>query len=342
MSDSNAQYRNSVFCSYFNDHTRLLSLCNAVLNKNYSNPSELEITTLEGIFFDNRKNDISCKIRNNFLVLIEHQSSVNFNMPFRCLSYVAELMNKLVNDKRELYRKKLIRFPSPKFFVLYDGNDDEPLEKTMRLSEAFDDTDVSLELIVTVLNINFGLNPPILKKCSYLNDYSTLVSKVKSEIALGLSRRDAIIRAVKKCINKGVMRGYLETHAEEVFTMLALEWDIDEAKKAWHADGFEASLGCIEMVGNLKDSRESLGVQKQIGNLAGNVRCDKGFKEFGNVAPAHPMRFAEKKNNALRETQPLEGNSNQEDNNIPTVRKDFTPTETTRLRMTTCMHLREY
>ena len=160
MSDSNAQYRNSVFCSYFSDPTRLLSLCNAVLNKTYSNPSELEITTLEGIFFDNRKNDISCKIRDNFLILIEHQSSVNLNMPFRCLSYVAELMNKLVKNKRELYRKKLIRFPSPKFFVLYDGNDDEPLEKTMRLSEAFDDTDVSLELTVTALNINFGLFKP--------------------------------------------------------------------------------------------------------------------------------------------------------------------------------------
>ena len=160
MSDSNAQYRNSVFCSYFNDRTRLLSLCNAVLNKSHSNPSELEITTLEGIFFDNRKNDISCKIRDNFLILIEHQSSVNLNMPFRCLSYVAELMNKLVKNKRELYRKKLIRFPSPKFFVLYDGNDDEPLEKTMRLSEAFDDTDVSLELTVTALNINFGLFKP--------------------------------------------------------------------------------------------------------------------------------------------------------------------------------------
>ena len=38
------------------------------------------------------------------------------------------------------------------------------------------------------------------------------------------------------------MKGYLETHSEEVLTMLALEWDIDEAKKAWHADGFEDAL----------------------------------------------------------------------------------------------------
>lgn len=242
MSDSNAQYRNSVFCSYFSDPTRLLSLCNAVLNRNYSNPDELEITTLEGVFFDDRKNDISCKIRDNFLVLIEHQSSVNQNMPFRCLCYATELMNKLVNDKRKLYRQKLIHFPSPKFFVLYDGNAAEPLQKTMKLSEAFDDTDCSLELIVTAFNINYGLRPPILKKCSYLNDYSTLVGQVKSGIASGLSRREAIIQAVKFCINRDIMQGYLENHAQEVFSMLALEWDINEAMAARREDGFEEGL----------------------------------------------------------------------------------------------------
>lgn len=204
MSDSNAQYRNSLFCSYFNEPSRLLSLCNAVLGKNYSNSSELEITTLEGIFFDNRKNDISCRIRDNFLVLFEHQSTVNPNMPFRCLSYVAE-----------------------------------PLKKIMRLSEAFDDSDSSLELIVTAFNINFALHSPILKKCSYLNDYSALVGEVKKGIAAGLARRDAIIRAVKICIDKGIMKGYLEKHSEEVFTMLALEWDFNEAMAARHDDGFD-------------------------------------------------------------------------------------------------------
>ena len=85
--DANVQYRNSVFCSYFQDPSRLLSLCNAILGTNHTDTSKLEITTLEGTFFSNIKNDISCKIGDNFLVLVEHQSSINENMPFRCLSY---------------------------------------------------------------------------------------------------------------------------------------------------------------------------------------------------------------------------------------------------------------
>ncbi|MBQ9497969.1 MAG: Rpn family recombination-promoting nuclease/putative transposase, partial [Selenomonadaceae bacterium] len=107
MANSNAKYRDSVFRSFFNEPVRLLSLCNAVLNTNYADTSRLEINTLEGIFFDKQKNDISCSIDNHFLVLVEHQTSVNNNMPFRFLSYVTELLNKLIQDKRKLYRENL-------------------------------------------------------------------------------------------------------------------------------------------------------------------------------------------------------------------------------------------
>ena len=113
--DGNKQYRNSVFCSYFNEPTRLLSLCNAILGTNYSDEKDLNINTLEGIFFDDQKNDISCTIGSHFLVLIEHQTSINENMPLRCLSYVTELFNKLITDKHKIYRQTLINLPSPKF-----------------------------------------------------------------------------------------------------------------------------------------------------------------------------------------------------------------------------------
>ena len=222
MSDANAQYRDSVFRSFFNEPTRLLSLCNAVLGTDYDNPDKLEINTLEGIFFDSRKNDISCSIDNQFLVLVEHQSSVNNNMPFRFLASVTELLNKLVTDKRKLYKEQLIRFPAPKFFVLYNGNETEPVEKIMRLSDAFGGDSSSLELIVTAYNINRGANAPLLGKCPYLRDYSTLVGEVKNGLAEGLSLRNAIIRAVKFCLANGIMGDYLVEHSEEVFDMLAL------------------------------------------------------------------------------------------------------------------------
>ena len=107
MANYNAQYHDTLFRDYFNEPARLLSLCNAILGTDYTNPDDLNINTLEVTFFDKQKNDISCTIGEHFLILVEHQTSVNDNMPFRCLSYVAELLNNLVRDKGKLYRKTL-------------------------------------------------------------------------------------------------------------------------------------------------------------------------------------------------------------------------------------------
>lgn len=254
--NANAQYRDSVFRDYFNAPERLLELCNAVLGTDYSDASKLRINTLEGIFFDNQKNDISCTLEDNFLILIEHQTSVNNNMPFRCLSYVAELLNNLVEDKDRLYHKALIRFPAPKFFVLYDGDDKEPLEKEMRLSKAFGGDSSTLELVVVALNINFGLPQPLLSKCRYLREYSTLVGKVKEGIRAGLTRKEAISRAVKYCLDNGLMKGYLEEKSQEVFNMLALQWEQDKAIRASYEDGRDDGIELVAL--NMLKDGESL------------------------------------------------------------------------------------
>ena len=277
--DGNKQYRNSVFCSYFNEPKRLLSLCNAILDTEYKNCEKLHINTLEGMFFDDQKNDISCTIENYFLVLIEHQTSVNNNMPFRCLSYVAELLNKLVEDKQKIYRKSLIKLPTPRFFVLYDGDAKEPLKREMKLSDAFDGDNKSLELIVTAYNINHDLQQPLLKKCQYLDNYSILVGKVKEGIKAGFTRRDAIADAVKFCLANGVMQGYLEFHSEEVFNMLALQWDKDSALQASFDDGVESGENRLA---KLIDTLMKNGKQEELQNaLNDEVKRNELYKQYG-------------------------------------------------------------
>ena len=237
--NANTKYKDSVFRDYFNDSSRLLNLCNSLLDTNYKE-SDLEINTLETNFFSGLKNDISCKIGDNFLVLIEHQSSVNENMPFRCLTYVSELLNNLVPKNDVLYHKNLIRFPVPKFFVFYDGDDsNEPVNRIMKLSDAFGGDDSSLELIVHSVNINLGLHAEILNKCNFLNQYSTLIFYVKLGLKQKMSRRNAIINAINRCIQENIMKDYLIQKQEEVFSMLDLQWNFEDAKKAWRAEGFQ-------------------------------------------------------------------------------------------------------
>ena len=133
-------------------------------------------------------------------------------------------------------KEALIKFPKPKFYVLYDGNKDEPLKYEMKLSDAFDGDSSSLELIVTSFNINYGLSQPLLEKCQYLKDYSRLIGQVKEGLSNKLSLHEAIIKAVDYCINNNVMKEYLTQHEKEVFNMLALQWNIDDAKTAWQQE----------------------------------------------------------------------------------------------------------
>ena len=54
-----------------------------------------------------------------------------------------------------------------------------------------------------------------------------------------LSRRDAISRAVKFCLDKGIMGDYLVENSKEVFDMLALEWNLDDELQARFDEGYE-------------------------------------------------------------------------------------------------------
>ena len=242
--NANAQYRDTVFRDYFNNERRLLSLCNAVLETNYKDESKIEINTLEGNFFSGQKNDVSCAIQDRFLVMVEHQSTVNPNMPFRFLSYVAQLFNNLVKAREKIYRNEEIKFPDPLFYVFYDGDNNEPLEQELRLSDLLKGTSHRLELIVKMYNINDGIGQPLLQKCDYLRDYSKLVGKVKKGLSEGLTRRQAITSAINWCIENGFMQNYLLQKKDEVFGMLDWQWNMDEAQVAWENKGRE--LGRIE------------------------------------------------------------------------------------------------
>ena len=73
---ANRKHKDTFFRSLFSDKENLLELFNALVGTDYKDPQAIEINTLEDILFMGMKNDISFTI-DNFLVLIEHQSTIN-------------------------------------------------------------------------------------------------------------------------------------------------------------------------------------------------------------------------------------------------------------------------
>jgi hypothetical protein len=96
---SNRTYKDSVFSWLFSDPETLRELYGALSGIPIPASLPITITTLEGVLFKARVNDISFTIGDRLIVLIEHQSTVNENMPLRLLLYVARIYEKLITEK---------------------------------------------------------------------------------------------------------------------------------------------------------------------------------------------------------------------------------------------------
>ena len=69
-------YKDTIFRMLYLDKENLLSLYNAVNGKDYKNPDELQIVTLENAIYMGMKNDLAFIMDMN-LYLYEHQSTYN-------------------------------------------------------------------------------------------------------------------------------------------------------------------------------------------------------------------------------------------------------------------------
>lgn len=95
---ANRNYKDTVFRMLFSDKKNLLSLYNAVNSRDYTNPDDLEIVTLENAIYMGMKNDLAFIIDTN-LYLYEHQSTYNPNMPLRDLFYISSEYQKNAGSK---------------------------------------------------------------------------------------------------------------------------------------------------------------------------------------------------------------------------------------------------
>ena len=124
MKKHNRRYKDSVFVDLFSEDktakTNFLSLYNALHGTEYQSTTILKNIRLKQVLYMSFANDVSYLIDNKIIVLAEHQSTINPNMPIRCLEYIARLYEQLYKSK-EKYNRKQLAIPTPEFFVFYNG-----------------------------------------------------------------------------------------------------------------------------------------------------------------------------------------------------------------------------
>ena len=198
MKTVNRNYKDSLFRDIFNNEERLAEIYTGLLNDPIS-PHDIQLTTLDWTFFTGIRNDVSFIVKEKHIVLLEHQSTCNENMPLRLLMYIAELYRRYV-DADAIYRQTRILLPAPKFYVFYNGEKEMPAQWPLRLSDAFDGNEGDIELVAEVININEAPHRLIFEKCRALKAYSVFVAQFRDYVRNGKSLEEAVSLAVRYCV----------------------------------------------------------------------------------------------------------------------------------------------
>ena len=224
------KHKDKLFTKLFGDldnKENLLSLYNALNDRNYTDIEGLEINTIDDVIYMGRKNDVSC-IVDARMNLFEHQSTYNPNMPLRGMIYVAKLYEKYIEQyELNIYSEKLAKIPTPRYFVLYNGTKDMPERMDLKLSDAFVHPD----------------------EATGIEEYAIFVDRVRRYVKPNMSPsviEAAVDRAVDECIKEGVLAGFLSKHTAEVRDMILTDYDEEKTmemfKREFREDGYSEGL----------------------------------------------------------------------------------------------------
>ena len=246
---ANREYKSDVFSMLLEDRARALDVYNAMAGTAYTDPEIIEIHTLESGVSLTVHNDASFVVSmDSVLNIYEHQSTYNPNMPLRELIYFVTIIKKLVENKY-LLSHKLVKIPTPKFAVFYNGGETRPEREVLRLSDAYENQsdEPQLELMCTVYNINPGNNEDLKKRSQTLREYMIFVGYVNENLAKaekgGKDYETAIRDAVNRCIAEDILKEFLLERGEDVQKImmfdLTYEKQMENAKQEWFNDGVE-------------------------------------------------------------------------------------------------------
>ena len=228
MSIFNRKYKDSVFTDLFGSDRdgkkNFLDLYNALSGSDYKlGEVSLKRKVIEQALYKTFNNDVSWEINGKLIVLVEHQSTINENMPFRCLEYVTRIYEGIVPVK-ERYAEKVYKIPNPDFYVVYVGKKQLPPEQELRLSDAFYTKDNSkLELVVKVKNCIDPKLLPIFKSCDILKEYCQFIEIVEQNYNK-LFPKKSFKKAIEIAMEQGILTDYLDRKSREVINMLCAKY----------------------------------------------------------------------------------------------------------------------
>ena len=244
----NRSHKDSLFVDYFSKDREwkqhFLSLYNALHGTNLQvADTTLERVNIDQVLYKSYYNDIAVLVDGQFILMIEHQSTVNPNMPLRLLEYIARIYGNIV-DSRAKFSRHLVPLARPEFIVFYTGNQKLPPESYLYLSDSFPNqppnADLTLELKVKVCTIRSEHPSPVVHSCPDLEQYVQFLELV--EEAKAADRTDPLKWAIQEAVHRNILRDYLERKGGEILSILMTEYDYATDMAVQKEEAYEDGL----------------------------------------------------------------------------------------------------
>ena len=237
--DAKKDYKDRLFKFIFgNPENRkwTLSLYNAVNGTDYSNADEILFNTIADAVYMRMKNDVSFIIAFE-MNLWEHQSTFNPNMPMRFFIYGGRLYEKyMATSDYYQYSSSLQPVPRPVCICFYNGTKEQPEKKILRLSDAYEG-EGDIEVRVTMLNINYGMNQNLLDACEPLKEYAWLVDAVRRHQAEKMDLDAAVDASLDEMQDEFVIKPFLLENRAEVKNMFLTEYNEEKVMEKERQEG---------------------------------------------------------------------------------------------------------
>ena len=144
---------------------------------------------------------------------------------------------------------KMIKLPTPQYVVFYNGIERRAEKEILRLSDSFimPCSEGEYEWTATVYNINDGHNNDLMNKCKILQEYATMVAKIREFRQKGCDLDMAIEETIEYCLLHDVLKEFLLEHKSEVADMLRMEYDEARTMNHLKEDYYEEGVKDGEM-----------------------------------------------------------------------------------------------
>ena len=231
----NTKYKDRLFRLIFHEKKELLELYNAVNESHYTNPDDLEITTVEDVVYMGMRNDLSFIIGDE-MNLYEHQSTFCPNLPLRGLFYFSSVYKAYIEPmKHKLYSTSELKIPFPQYIVFYNGVEEKPERQELKLSTLFIENGKgkppALECTALVLNVNYGQNKELMERCKTLKEYAQFIAIVRRNLAQGMKHQEAVEQAIDECIQNDILAEILRRNRSAIMNSILTEWDENEYRE---------------------------------------------------------------------------------------------------------------